>query len=99
VKEGEEEKKEEAPKREEKVEEVEVEEESKEITFEDYMASKKQVNFRKEARKVEENKKTNLQATESTKEKVTTIGSTLTSRDTYNAGLEKGGADDLLMAF
>lgn len=67
----------------------EEEEEAKVKTLDEFLAGKKTTNFKKEARKAEEVKKTNIEKTEEKKHKVQTITSHLTSNDTYSAATAK----------
>lgn len=53
----------------------EEEEDTTGMTLEEYMASKKKATFRKEARKPEENKKTNIETVKSEKHRTETIQS------------------------
>ena len=61
----------------------EEEEDTKELTYEEFLAQKKKVNFRKEARKVEEVKKENIEKVGVQKDKVSTLTSHIRANETY----------------
>lgn len=85
-KEGEEKKasrKEEGTKAEEVFAEKEEEEEEKGLTMEEYLAGKKTAGYKKEARKPEELKKTNIEKGQE-KQKISTIESKINNAETYN---------------
>jgi hypothetical protein len=73
------------------------EEESKgKLTLEEYMASKKKTTFKKEARKPEEMKKTNVEKGGEEKTKTETIATNLKNSETYNAAQTKNESSNLL---
>ena len=91
-----EEKAQEKPAKEKPEEEEEKDEFANAMTLEQYLAEKKAPVARKEARKAEEVKKENLQRTENTKEKITTITSNLTNKDVYSIATGKQETAKLL---
>ena len=90
------EKAQEKPAKEKPEEEEEKDEFANAMTLEQYLAEKKAPVARKEARKAEEVKKENLQRTENTKEKITTITSNLTNKDVYSIATGKQETAKLL---
>lgn len=77
------------------LQEAEEEKEEKSKTLEEYFAEKKGTNYRKEARKAEEIKKTNIEKG-AEKSKISTLESTLRNQDIYNAGTAKAEGNTLL---
>lgn len=73
----------------------EEEEEEKGLTIEEYMAQKKTAGYKKEARKPEEIKKTNIEKGQE-KQKITTIESKISNTETYNASVAQSKENVLL---
>ena len=69
-----------------KKKEVVEEEEVKGQTLEEYLAEKKLANIKKEGRKPEESKKTNIERVEEEKDKIHTLNKNLRNAEIYNAG-------------
>lgn len=55
--------------------------------MEDYLASKKKANFKKEARKADELKKQNIEHNTEKKEKQSTLNSVLKNQETYSSAI------------
>lgn len=70
------------------------EEEEKGQTLQDFLAKKKTVGIKKEARKAEEVSKSNIEKVEKQADRIQSIASQLKDRDTYAIGRQEGA--DLL---
>jgi hypothetical protein len=88
-------KKEEGTKAEEVFADAKEEEEEKGLTLEEYFASKKTAGYKKEARKPEELKKTNIEKGQE-KQKIETITSKISQQEVYNASTAQSKENALL---